>query len=193
MTVKRLSQDAIFLALLVVSAFTNVNLPITEITFTLQVLVVFLIALLLPFKDALYIMIAYITMGLIGIPVFSAGGGISYVLKPTFGYILGFIFVPCVMALVHLLPIKKRLIKDILASILGLVIVYAFGTIYFYLLKNVYGNPETLVPLSTILALCVTPFIPFDTLKITLSLILAYKLVPFIELEKGKKKNSSNA
>ena len=30
-------------------------------------------------------------MGLLGLPVFTAGGGLAYVLKPSFGYILGFI------------------------------------------------------------------------------------------------------
>ena len=30
-------------------------------------------------------------MGLIGVPVFAEGGGIWYVMKPSFGYLIGFI------------------------------------------------------------------------------------------------------
>ena len=35
--------------------------------------------------------LVYVVLGLIGIPVFTAGGGISYIFKPTFGYLLGYI------------------------------------------------------------------------------------------------------
>lgn len=33
----------------------------------------------------------YVAVGLAGIPVFAAGGGIQYVFRPSFGYLLGFI------------------------------------------------------------------------------------------------------
>ena len=75
MNVKRLATDSVFLCILIISAFTNVVIPITEIAFTLQLLVVFLICYLLPLTDSMIILLAYIVMGLIGIPVFSAGGG----------------------------------------------------------------------------------------------------------------------
>ena len=32
----------------------------------------------------------YVAIGLAGLPVFTQGGGITYVLKPTFGYLIGF-------------------------------------------------------------------------------------------------------
>lgn len=32
----------------------------------------------------------YIVLGLMGLPVFAEGGGLAYVLKPSFGYIIGF-------------------------------------------------------------------------------------------------------
>ena len=38
------------------------------------------------------IMAIYILMGLCGIPVFASGGGIYYLVKPTFGFVLGFLF-----------------------------------------------------------------------------------------------------
>src|SRR3712207_6937283 len=35
--------------------------------------------------------ILYVAMGLLGIPIFTEGGGLMYVVKPTFGYLVGFI------------------------------------------------------------------------------------------------------
>ena len=35
--------------------------------------------------------IAYLGLGLAGMPIFESGGGLRYVLEPTFGYLLGFI------------------------------------------------------------------------------------------------------
>ena len=36
-------------------------------------------------------MLTYIVLGLLGCPIFTAGGGVGYVFYPSFGYILGFI------------------------------------------------------------------------------------------------------
>lgn len=33
----------------------------------------------------------YVAVGLAGVPIFAAGGGISYLFRPSFGYLLGFI------------------------------------------------------------------------------------------------------
>ena len=67
MTIKRITIDSIFLALLIVSAY--IAIPISGISLTIQVLVVLLLALILPFVDSQFIILIYILMGLIGIPV----------------------------------------------------------------------------------------------------------------------------
>ena len=81
MTIKRIAIDSIFLALLIVSSY--ISIPLSDISLTLQVLVVLLLALILPFIDAEIIIVLYILMGLIGIPVFSNfTSGISKIFTP---------------------------------------------------------------------------------------------------------------
>ncbi len=181
MNVKRLATDSVFLCILIISAFTNVVIPITEIAFTLQLLVVFLICYLLPLTDSMIILLAYIVMGLIGIPVFSAGGGIGYLVKPTFGYILGFVVMPIVMWLADKLPIKSDWLKSIVKGIIGLFVLYLIGTIYFCIVKNVYLNVDNKVTFVAALLACVIPFIPIDLIKMVLAIVIKRRLKVVID------------
>jgi biotin transport system substrate-specific component len=87
-------------------------------------------------------------MGLAGLPVFAEGGGIGYILKPSFGYLIGFCvgtYVTGVIAHKVALPSFKRLL---LASLTGLGIVYVFGLLYYYIICNyVIGAPIAVGPL----------------------------------------------
>ena len=181
MNVKRLATDSVFLCILIISAFTNVVIPITEIAFTLQLLVVFLICYLLPLTDSMIILLAYIVMGLIGIPVFSAGGGIGDLVKPTFGYILGFVVMPIVMWLADKLPIKSDWLKSIVKGIIGLFVLYLIGTIYFCIVKNVYLNVDNKVTFVAALLACVIPFIPIDLIKMVLAIVIKRRLKVVID------------
>ncbi len=80
---------AIFTALIAVGAF--IKIPVPPIPFTLQTMFVVLAGLMLGGNmGTASVLLLYMILGLIGIPIFTGGGGIGYVLKPTFGYIIGF-------------------------------------------------------------------------------------------------------
>ena len=73
----------------------------------------------------------YLLMGLIGVPVFANGtSGISVLLGPTGGYMIGWFFAGWVMGM-----IEKWLGRDIrvqaLAMLCGLIVFYLFGTAWF--------------------------------------------------------------
>ena len=80
---------AIFAALIAIGAF--IRIPIPYINVTLQVFFVALAGMLLGGKFGALSVVVYIMLGLIGIPIFTEGGGFFYILKPTFGYMIGFI------------------------------------------------------------------------------------------------------
>lgn len=189
MSVKRITVDSIFLSLLIISAF--ISIPVSDISFTLQVLVVLTISMLLPTGDALIIIGLYFLMGIMGIPVFSQGGGFAYFLKPSFGYLLGFLLVPFVMW-----PFKKlkinNILKDSISSLLSLFVIYLLGTIYFiFVMKTVNGIDYSFIK---VLSICVIPFIIFDLLKIVGSVLISVSLRKIIkfetkeEIEKNKSK-----
>lgn len=78
--------------------------------------------------------IAYVTLGLLpiqllGLPIFTQGGGIGYVQEPSFGYIVGFI--PAAWVCGHL-AFKERPKLETLAysSLWGLGIIHGCGLLY---------------------------------------------------------------
>ena len=86
---KDLALIALFTALTAAGAF--IRIPIPMVPFTLQFLFTTLAGLLLGAKRGALSVLCYLILGLIGLPIFSDGGGIFYVLQPTFGYLIGFL------------------------------------------------------------------------------------------------------
>ena len=84
-----LALTALFAALVAAGAF--IRIPIGTVPVTLQFVFANLAALLLGVKWGTLAIGLYIALGLVGVPIFTAGGGFTYVLQPTFGYLLGFL------------------------------------------------------------------------------------------------------
>lgn len=83
-TTRDLILCALFTALSAIGAF--IRIPVPLVPFTLQITFTTLAGLLLGSKKGAISIAVYVLMGLIGIPVFTQGGGFSYVLKPSFGF-----------------------------------------------------------------------------------------------------------
>ena len=84
---KQLILCAMFVALIAIGAFITIPIPI--IPLTLQDLFVMLAGILLGPKWGALASLIYVFMGLAGLPVFTQGGGLAYVLKPSFGFLIG--------------------------------------------------------------------------------------------------------
>lgn len=171
-TAYRLSLSALFLALIIISAFIRIPFPVIPIT--LQTLMVLLAAMILGHKTAGFTVGAYLFMGLAGLPVFAAGGGIFYVFKPTFGYLLGFLLAA---VLVGFLAYKTKTGSFVLLSLYGMAgiaIIYASGISYMYLLTVFYTKtPSSLASLFT-LNFALTIF--SDLFKCMLAAFLAVRI-----------------
>jgi biotin transport system substrate-specific component len=121
---------ALFAGLTGVSAFVRIPLP--GVPLTLQPAAVLLSGLLLgPLGGALS-QATYVTIGLMGAPVFAQGGGPGYVLNPTFGYLLGFIGGAAAAGAVAKDWRRAGSMRLALAMLLGLAVIYICGVSYFY-------------------------------------------------------------
>ncbi|MFI3252485.1 MAG: biotin transporter BioY, partial [bacterium] len=129
------------------------------ITYTLQTVAISFIYFTLKLKKSIFVLLVYILIGLIGIPVFSNGGGIHYVFSPTFGYIIGFI--PFVIVL-HLLDKFNIIFK-----MLSLIPLYILGAIYMYIIFNYYLEIDSNI--LYIIQISILPYIIKDVLSILLS------------------------
>lgn len=167
---------SLFVALIIVGAF--IKIPIPVVPFTLQFLFTMMAGLLLGGRLGALSVCIYIVLGLLGLPVFAEGGGLSYLFKPSFGYIIGFAaasYVTGTIANRVANPGYKRLL---IANFTGLGIVYLFGMVYFYLMSNLYlGTPIGLWPLFLY---CFILAVPGDIVLCLLGADLGKRLIPVI-------------
>ena len=134
-TTRQLTMTALFVALIAVGAFIRVPLP--NCPFTLQILFTTLAGIVLGSRLGAASVGIYIVLGLIGVPIFTSGGGPGYILQPTFGYLIGFMV--GAYAVGRIAESMERLLAG---SILNLFIVYGLGMIYLYFIMNLYlGKP----------------------------------------------------
>lgn len=184
---------ALFSALIAVGAF--IKIPIPLVPFTLQFLFVNMAVLFLGKNYAVLSVAMYLLIGLIGLPIFSKGGGPSYIFQPTFGYLLGFLLGAFLSGLMLEHCKKKNLKTYMVASIINLSSVYLIGLTYFYFLTNYYL--KTPFGAKALFIYCFAVFIPGDLTSSLLSSFLAIRLKKFIgiksEIGAQKDKNISDA
>ena len=77
----------------------------------------------------------YASLGLLGVPVFASGGGPSYVLQPTFGYLLGFV-VQAWLCGRYARRVAVSFRSLLLVNLLGMAVVYLLGISWFYVFSN---------------------------------------------------------
>lgn len=163
LTSRQLARNALFVSLLAVSA--HIKIPIGVVPITFQVMMVVLMGLLLDKTSILYILIGYIGLGLIGLPVFASGAGINYVLSPSFGFVLGFIF----LALI----IQQSKNKGV-GVIVGYFVLYLIGLSYLILIFHTVLDSS--IGIGTAILSFWLPFIPSDILSIFLGFFLSSRL-----------------
>ncbi|PID82462.1 MAG: hypothetical protein CSB16_01165 [Clostridiales bacterium] len=172
LTVKDITKIALFTALIAVGAF--IKIQIFTVPYTLQILFVLLSGQVLGARNGALSVILYIALGLIGIPIFAQGGGIGYVLNPTFGYIIGFIFASLFIGKFASPDKKVPIAKKIGINIIGILIVYLIGVPYlFAILSLVIGKAVTV---NYVLWYGCALFLPSDLFHSVFSAFLSDKL-----------------
>lgn len=166
--VSLLVLTALLTTLCIISSKIAIPLPFTAILFTPQVLVVLLCGLVLGPKWGLLSQGCYLLLGLIGLPVFSKGGGLGYLMEPSFGYALGFL--PAVF-LTGLLRGRTWPWLTCAAGVCGL---YAAALSYIALLTTALG--QSLPSLGAFLSAYFLAFFPMDLGKGVLAAML-YRLL----------------
>lgn len=174
-----IAECAIFVALMAAAAYIQIPFPLVPLTF--QTVLSVLAGLLLGWKKGVISMSVYCFAGLIGIPVFAGGGGIFYVLKPSFGYIIGFILSALTAGLI---AGKKGypLWRYIVGALAAFLADYIVGVPYCIVAAHLLGV-ENLINLLLTGNLI---YMPKDAVLSVLAGLLAWKVVPLID--KGREK-----
>lgn len=173
-TIHKLVYCAMFTTLIAAGAFIKVPIPV--IPFTLQTFFVILSGALLGSKWGAISAGLYMMLGLIGLPIFTQGGGFWYVAKPTFGYIIGFCVGSYITGkIMETVTLEKLSHKRILfANFVGLLAIYLIGMVYFYFLSQfVLHTPIT--PWALFIS-CFVMVFPGDACLCVLAAVLTKRL-----------------
>ena len=166
-SVQKMAIIALMTAVLCILAPISIPIFISPVPVSLGVLAVYLTAYVLSPLDATISVIIFILLGTFGLPVFSGySGGLSKLVGPTGGYIIGFLFTVYISSLfIHM---KKGIIYDVIGMITGLALCYILGTIWFS-----YQQGKGFI---ASLLLCVVPFLIGDAIKIIVAVILGTQI-----------------
>ncbi len=180
----------VFVAVIAVCA--QIAIYVGEIPYTLQTLAVCLAAGLLGLKRGVTCVFVYVLMGIFGIPVFSGYKNFYALIGgASAGYVVGFAFTA---GIVGFASDRLRKIGDktknktasqiiqlavlVLSMVIGVVLCYAFGTLWFMF---VYKGSVTTQNLQIALAYCVYPYVIADAVKIAVAAILVNRLKRYVK------------
>jgi biotin transport system substrate-specific component len=175
---KEIILCGMFAALIAVGAFIKLDIPLPLYTmhFTLQWFFVLMAGFLLGEKLGSISVLVYILIGLLGVPVFAAGGGLTYIFRPGFGFLLGFIPAAYFIGLLSRKMKCNSALKMIVPAAVGEIVYYTVGAVYFYMIKNFYvGAPVTWS--VVIVDYCLITVLP-DFLLCVFAAVFCHKLKP---------------
>lgn len=164
--VRTLTMTAILSAFLCVLSPFSINIgpvPITLASFA--VYVVSSVASPAMAGGAVFV---YIALGTLGFPVFSGfEGGVHKLIGPTGGYIAGFLILAMVNSIIIGAARRRKWVFP-LGMIAGTALLYLFGTVWY----SIYTD----VGFLSAAAVCVTPFLLTDALKIAAASVIGISL-----------------
>ena len=157
---------AMFAAVICICSIVSVDIGTVPVT--LQTFAICIAAAILGWKRGTVSVLVYVLLGAVGLPVFAGlKGGIQILTGPTGGYIIGFIFTAVIVGSAAEI-FDRKLIPLVISMALGILVCYAVGTPWFMYV--------TKMDFALSLGFCVTPFIPFDAIKIVLATVIVNRL-----------------
>lgn len=174
LTTREMVLVSLFTALTAIGAFMSI--PVGEVPITLQSMFTLLAGALIGPKLGGLSQIIYILLGLLGVRIFSNfSGGPQHIFKPSFGFLMGFIFASYLVGKIIHERKYTSFNKIFFTLLLGTFVIYLFGIPYMYFILNYVAGTE----ISFVAAIktgCLI-FIPGDMLKAILSAFVTSKLV----------------
>lgn len=180
-----LTLVGIFVAIAIVSVYATFLLPGimlfgVDVPLSFLPFISVLTGALLGKKLGAITMLIYMLLGLIGLPVFADGvGGIGYIFKPTFGFVLGFICSAWVSG--WIVERWRTRMAFTVATTISLIPQYVIGTLYLWGILILYLHTEANL---WGLTLGMLPFFIKDFVVAIIGSVVIYQIA--LRLSKGR-------
>ncbi|MEW5993188.1 MAG: biotin transporter BioY [Candidatus Zixiibacteriota bacterium] len=152
-----------FNALLALTSYISITLPWSPVPITGQTFGVLVVAMALGRVRGTGVVLAYLTQGALGLPVFAGGkAGVGILLGPTGGYLIGFLVAAFVIGRLADIGWSKRYHLSLLAMIIGMAVIYICGLtqLAFFVSRDL------------LLSAGLYPFLPGAAFKLTLASVV---------------------
>lgn len=166
-SLRPLVLTGVFAALTAVCGFLKIPLGFTFIT--LQTMMAALAGILLGPKWGAASQGVYLALGLLGLPIFTQGGGPGYVFQPSFGFLLGFPLTAAVAGWLSKDSTSPLRLAE--AAAVGILSGYAVGTPYMGLILNVYMGKG--LPLWAVVKTGCLIYLPGEAVKVAATAVIA--------------------
>jgi biotin transport system substrate-specific component len=137
-----LTAAAMFVALMAVGANITSIAPfmvVGGVPITLQTFFAILAGVVLGSRLGAIAMMVYMFVGLVGVPVFAQfGGGFGTFLKPTFGFIVSYVFTAYITGYI-IEKMKNTVGVFAFAALVGMAINYVFGTNWMFAAYKIWA------------------------------------------------------
>ena len=154
----------VILGTLLLALSASVRVPFHPVPMTLQSLLVLLLGASYGWRLGGLTILAYLATGAAGLPVFSSGQGLDYMMGPPGGYLLGFLVAAIIVGALAERGFDRKIVSSLIMFGIGEALILACGV--GYLASMIGGQKALLVGL--------VPFIPGDALKLGLAAALMH-------------------
>jgi biotin transport system substrate-specific component len=145
--------------LIFLTALVSFTIPGNPVPYTLQNFGVLVVGGALGLRRGGLAALLYLAVGIVGLPFFAEGkGGLSVIIGPTGGYLVGFVFAASLVGRLAELGWDRRIGGAIGATFLGTAVIYAIGVPWLAVTTGMSAGEAVVVGLL--------PFVVVDVVKL---------------------------
>lgn len=169
----------VILGTLLLTLSAKISVPVMPVPVTLQTFAVAALAAAFGWRIAVATVALYILEGLAGLPVFATGGGMDYVFRPSFGFLVGYLPMAYVIGRATDLGASGRPVALFAAMVLADAICFAFGFTWLLVVANLIVSGGGTLPawlsgsdlLTAAYKGAVEPFVIWDVVKMAFAAV----------------------
>ena len=176
-TVKTLNNSKIiksFLAVIfgtgLLAISSKIQTPFTLVPATMQTFIVLFLGIVLGYKLAAATVIFYLIEGSMGLPVFAKGTSFAYLMGPTGGYLVGFIFTAFFAGMIKM---KNDPITIFILLLFSVSVTYVLGLLGLW---NYMGFDKSF---NQVFLVGAQPFLLIEIYKILILAVLSKQIIKF--------------
>lgn len=179
----------VVLGTLLLTLSAKVSVPVMPVPVTLQTFAVAVLAAGFGWRIGVATVALYLLEGLSGLPVFASGGGIDYVLRPSFGFLVGYLPMAYIIGRAADMGASAKPVALFISMLIADAVVFAFGFAWLLVVVNLIVAQGEAIPgwldasnlMGSAFDGAVKPFIVWDVLKMAFAAVTVagiWRLLP---------------